>query len=158
MEKTVKQGIKHLVDCSCILPQFTNQENPTFHKIVVFSVLNEEDNVIEKFIQCVNCGVIHRVFDLCKSEILFGKEKLDSVMSIDDIKLSFPEKLSNVLQTYNVDLPTWEEVQFVMENNIFPSNIVLSSETSAEYQHGKVLKIIDANLFKIEPFNRRILL
>ena len=63
------QGFKHLVQCHCILPQYRKMKDPVFHKFVVFSTIDKKDNVEPKNVQCNNCGVIHKVFDICKSEI-----------------------------------------------------------------------------------------
>ena len=68
-------GQKHLIKCRCVLPQFKKLDNPPVHKFVVFSALNEEGNVVTKYAQCNNCGVIHKVTDLCTSEIIPGRSE-----------------------------------------------------------------------------------
>ena len=156
MAENQKQGQKHLIDCSCILPQFRNRREPVFHKFPVFSIIDEDDKVIEKYSQCINCGIIHRVYDICHSEILFGKEKLVSLIEIKDIKLSLPKDLSDLLASYNVDLPTWEEAQFLLENKIWGKPIILVSESEDDKKAGKLLKIMAENSFRVESFLYRV--
>ena len=80
-------GIKHLVSCHCVLPQFRKMKNPIFHKFVVFSKL-ENDNVVPKIAKCNNCGVLHKVIDICKSEFIHGHEdSVRSIVQVDYIKL-----------------------------------------------------------------------
>ena len=77
-------GINHLIECQCILPQYKKRNNPPFHRFVVFSIVDDSDDVVEKFSQCNNCGIVHRVYDICKSEIASGHESLNSLPSKDD--------------------------------------------------------------------------
>ena len=83
-------GVKHVVECRCVLPQYKKTSNPVYHKFVVFSIL-EKDKTKVSFIQCNNCGIVHKIIDLCKSEILNGKEQLSSLETIEDIKISLPK-------------------------------------------------------------------
>jgi hypothetical protein len=109
------EGFKHLIQCHCVLPQFRNTNPTIFHKFVVFSI-SEDDQVKEKIVQCNNCGVLHKVEDYCKSEILFGKENIGSIRTIEDIELGLPERLAAYLKTQNIDVATWEQVEWLIEN------------------------------------------
>ena len=82
------KGVKHLIQCHCILPQYKNSPEPIFHKFVVFSEIDEEDNFVTKLAQCNNCGVIHKVVDACKSEIVRGMEESSAILTIPEIKKS----------------------------------------------------------------------
>lgn len=147
-------GIKHLVSCHCVLPQFRKMKNPIFHKFVVFSKL-ENDNVVPKIAKCNNCGVLHKVIDICKSEFIHGHEdSVRSIVQVDDIKLSLPEKLVTILESYDVDLATWEHAQFLLEERKWNSFIVLTQEELDDNVEGKLLRIIDFNMYKIETFSR----
>ena len=77
-------GQKHLVECHCVLPQFRLNTTVLYHKFVVYSEFNSDGSVITKYAQCNNCGVIHRVFDIAKSEILMGNENNISIIGIED--------------------------------------------------------------------------
>ena len=45
-------------------------KNPPAHEFIAFSILGEDDKVEESYVKCNNCGITHKVVDLCKSEIL----------------------------------------------------------------------------------------
>ena len=46
----MKNYIKHLVECQCILKIFEKKTKPLYHKFIVFSVIDENDNILEKFV------------------------------------------------------------------------------------------------------------
>lgn len=145
-------GIKHLIECQCILPQYKRNENPPFHKFVVFSIIDESDQVIEKFSQCNNCGIVHRVFDLCKSEIAVGHESLNSLPSKSDFKLMLPSSVSDVLESYEADLYVWEQVAFILNYNRIGDRIILTSDEIKGKLQGKCLVYNGDSRFSIEPF------
>ena len=80
------EGVRHLIECHCILPQFRNRQTPVYHKFIVFSTV-DDDKVNKKLVQCNNCGILHKVVDLCKSEIAHGMEEGASLRTIEDIRL-----------------------------------------------------------------------
>ena len=151
----LKAGIKHLIQCHCTLPQFRNREDVLFHKFVVFSVQGEDGSIEPKFSQCNNCGVIHKVTDICKSEIVPGFEDGLSLITIDDIKIQIPERLSSALEKNNCDLATWENVAFVIENKLWDSHIKISNNTAKGSTQVKILVISDKDSFKIETHLRQ---
>ena len=77
-----------MVECHCVLPQYRNRKEVVYHSFVVFSIIDEAGTVIPKHATCNNCGVIHNVRDICKSEIIPGRE-IGAVIEIDDIKRQF---------------------------------------------------------------------
>ena len=146
------QGVKHLIQCHCVLPQFKNHENPTFHKFVVFSVIDDSDTVQPKFAQCNNCGVVHKVVDICKSE-LTTKEESRSLSSIDDIKFSIPKELSSILESYQCDTATWEYAEWVYLTKAPDQYLILTKEEDDEGElHGKRLLFVENNRYRIEVF------
>ena len=147
------RGQKHLITCRCFLPQFKRAKDPQLHKFVVFSVINDDDTVVQKNAQCPNCAMVHRVIDICRSVVL-GKDETRSVVTINDIKASLPEKLVDILEGNDADLPTWEAAQFNHENKNWGSFVVLSTDTVDGEKTGKILKILGENLFKVEAFSR----
>lgn len=147
-------GQKHLITCRCFLPQFKHRKEPVFHKFIVFSIINDDNTVQVKNAQCVNCGMVHKVIDICRSEIL-GKDETRSVVTISDIKISLPEKLTGILENNNADLPTWEAAQFLLENKQWGSFVVLSTENVDGEKTGKILKILGETLFRVEAFSRK---
>lgn len=146
-------GLKHLIECNCILPQYKNRPNPVFHKFVVFSIIDENDNVIQKVVECPFCGILHKVNEIGVSEIT-SKEFSTSIRKIDDIKLSLPSNISAVLESNNCDLPTWENVEFLYENELWGQAAVLSFEKLDENTHGKLIYLKGPTLIKIEAFSR----
>jgi len=148
-------GVKHLIECHCILPQYKNREKTVFHKFPVFSVLDESDTVIPKTVQCNNCGAIHKVVDICRSEIEIGKDESLSIKTAEDIRINLPDKISEVLKSYDCDLPTHEEAEFIVDYEKWGSSIILTKEDSNGEISGKKLFIYGPGLLKIEPFGGR---
>ena len=146
------QGIKHLIECHCMLPQYKNRPDPVFHKFIVFSIIDDSDTVIPKYAQCNNCGIVHKIIDICKSEIITGKEELKSLPIIDDIRFSLSEDIQRILDSYNADLPSWEHVQFIIENKVKGSHVVLTSDIMEDEIQGKMLIFDDKGKIKIETF------
>jgi hypothetical protein len=147
-------GIKHLVECRCILPQFKRREYPILHKFPVFSVIDENDRVIPKFTQCPNCGIIHKIVDVCVSEIQVGREDIRAINTIDEIKLALPEKLVGLLEGYDLPISTWEEAQFIVENKLWGRFVVVDTETFHDATTGKFVKILGEYIYKVETFTR----
>lgn len=140
------EGIKHLVQCHCVLPQFRNVRPEIFHKFVVFSI-SEDDQVKEKIVQCNNCGVLHRVFDHCKSEIIFGKDSSESVRTVEDIELNLPERLAVYLKSQNIDIATWEQIEWMIENSL-ESEVVIRRDDQGGKTNLKILTIRRDGTFK----------
>ena len=141
-----------MIECHCILPQFKNRADPPYHKFVVFSIIDDSDTVIPKYAQCNNCDVIHKIFDICKSEIISGKDELKSITTKDDLSLMLSPNLVEVLKTYNVDVPTWEQANFIISNRKWGQSIILSKDTIDDDVMGKRLVFKGAKKFKLEEF------
>jgi hypothetical protein len=148
------RGQRHLVKCRCVLPQYKGIVNPPVHQFVAFSIIEDNDKVKAKYSQCNNCGIIHKVIDICTSEILTGKEAMSSVVIIDDIKASLPQNLSDILERNNVDVSTWEQAQFIFENKQWGNFVILAQEEEAGTKQGKYVRIMSETFFKIESFSR----
>lgn len=163
-----KTCIRHLVRCRCILPQFKNHEDPPLHEFPVFSTgtvkkidENEEgiDEKVEldvKYTQCPNCGIIHKVIDVCESIILSDKEYLSSIVTKEDLSFYLDEKIVEILEKYECDISKWEHSKYIIENEEWGSFIVLSSESdkSLGLRQGKYVKFLKKGLYSIEPFTR----
>ena len=146
--------IKHLVECHCILPIFKKSTKIIYHKFPVFSTLDENDNLKEKYVKCNNCNALHLVKEVNKSEILLGKEGFDSyVITKEDIEFNLNSEnlnhISNILNTNDVDITVWEHVNHVYENNIEDSIIVLNKEDGVNNFIYKYLVLKDGK-FKIK--------
>lgn len=146
------EGIKHLVQCHCILPQYKNKTEPLFHKFVAFSLVDDGDTVIPKFVNCNNCGALHKVYDICSSELVTNKEDTGQGMKISDFKLSLPADVFSVLTEYGKEIADFEHAQFIMDYEKWGSTIVLVREHADESVQGKLLKFLSSNKFRIESF------
>ena len=148
------QGIKHLIECHCSLILYKNRKETVYHKFPVYSKLDENNNIIEKTIQCNNCGVIHKITDICKSEILGGKDELKSALSVEDISLQLDSKLSNILTINNCDISTWEHVLDIVDEERWGEHVVLGRQIVDSKQNVKLL-ILHENK-KIRIINQTI--
>ena len=140
------------MECHCVLPQLKNAKNITYHKFTVFSIIDDSDTVIPKNAKCNNCGVIHNVVDICKSEIEIGFEG-NAIMTKQDIKLMIPSDMTNILEAYDCDLPTWENALFAYENKLFNEIIIIARNEEDDKVFGKLLKITKNKTFRIEPYS-----
>lgn len=148
-----KQGVKHLVKCVCTLPQLSKLPDPPDHEFKVFSVYDDDNDGFEpSFVQCDNCGVVHKVTDVCTSTVLRGRDEMSSVVTIEDVKLAVPPNLAMILEQHRVDLPTWQQAAWVMEEKKWGTTIVLTSEYIDGTRQGKILTILGETIFKIGSF------
>jgi len=152
----MSQGQKHLIKCRCVLPQFKKLENPPTHKFIVFSVIQDDGKVVLKQAQCNNCGVIHKITDICTSEIIPGKDSANSIIKIEDIRPSLHQNFVGILDANSADLSTWEATQFIVENKKWGEFVVLTSELEGEDIHGKYIRILGESFCKVEQFTRSV--
>ncbi len=149
------KGIRHLIQCHCVLPQYRRKDIPVFHKFTVFSVIKSNDTVEKKIVQCENCGIIHRVFDICRSEILVGKDESGTVLTIEDIRHSLSDKIIRILDSYNCDVSIWEQVEFLIDNEQWGEEIIIKKETQEETTNLKILKLNGPDKVRIKTANRK---
>ena len=150
----MSSGQKHLIKCRCVLPQFKKLENPPAHRFTVFSVVNDDGTVVVKHSQCNNCGAVHKVTDICVSEILQGKDNMNSLIRIEDIKPSIHSNFVGILEASFADLATWEYVQFIVENKKWGEFAVLTTESDGDDVHGKYIRVLGESFCKVESFTR----
>lgn len=143
---------KHFVKCRCVLPQLKSKSDPPLHQFMVFSTLNNEGHVNTKLVQCDNCGIVHKIIDLCKTEILNGREDISSLVKIDDLKKSLPQNITAVLDSHDAPLPLWEQAQFIIDNCEWGQIIPLSVDIIDGMRQGKYLKILGVTLHKVESY------
>ena len=147
-------GQKHLINCRCVLPQFKNTPNSKNHRFVVFSDVIE-DVTKQKYVQCNNCGLVHKVVDICTSEIMQGKESMGSIMSIEDIKVGMNQSLIGVLERYQCDLPTWEHARYIVENKRWGDIVILTNDNEDDDKVIKYVRILGETLFKVDSHTRK---
>ena len=144
------QGIKHVVECRCVLNQFRNKKNPPNHKFIVFSELRD-DKVITSYVNCNNCGVAHKIVDLCKSEILEKSEDFP-VVNMSDLMFSLPQDLRAVFDSYDVDMPTIQNALWIIDNSRWGEKIILVKKELDDRIEGKSLVFKAPNQYRIETF------
>lgn len=147
-------GTKHVITCTCIHNKLKNIKDIPQHRFVVFSVVGDDDVVVPKYVTCDNCGVVHKVIDICKSEIIRSKENVEFGLSLDELKSGLPQKLVDALSKYNIDVPTWEYISFAYENQNYDVPIVVSEETVDNVICGKYLKLKPNDSFTFGTFTR----
>jgi len=144
--------LKHTLTCRCILPQYKKRNPSIFHKFITFSRLDENDQVISSYSQCNNCGIIHKIIEIGKSEIINGKESLNSIPTIRDIKLSLPVSVAEILESYNCELYNWQHAQFILDYKKWGTSIVLTRDEIEDKKEGKILVFIKSDRFRIDPY------
>lgn len=150
----MRTGQRHLIQCQCVLPQYRKLANPIFHKFVVFSIM-DNDTVEPKYVQCNNCGAVHKVYDLCKSEIIPGKDDLRSVTTIKEIGLFIPADLRQLLETYDCEISIWERIKFILDEQRWGEKVVVTRETVKDETTGKLLTIAARDRFTVENYISR---
>ena len=154
-----KRGVKHLIECHCILPIYKNRTPVVYHKFLAYSRFDENDKILPKYVNCNNCGVTHLVYEVCKSDIKIGKEDIQSVRTKEDVSLSLSDKILKVLETYQVETPIYEEIEDALSNSFFPTMINLKREIIDESHHLKILTLEGPDRFKVtsEVINQSII-
>ena len=149
-------GQKHLIKCRCVLPQFKNSKDPETkqHKFAVFSEVID-DVVKPKYAQCNNCGLIHKVIDICVSEIMTGKEAMSSILTIDDIKAGMNPNVITILERHQSDLPTWEHAKYIFENQRWGDVIILANDLEDDNRTIKYMRILSETLYKVDSHIRK---
>jgi hypothetical protein len=122
--------------------------DPPSYEFVVFSEL-VDGHVQTKLAACPNCGIIHKVVDLCTSEIL-NRDDSRTLTSIDDIKSSLSAPLIAILEKHDVDVSVWEHARWIVENNSWGSFVILEQEKVKGGKNVKLMTLLGTTLFRIE--------
>jgi len=150
------EGLKHQIECNCILPQFVNRQPVVFHRFNVFSVIEYDGSVLEgkirpSYARCNNCDAIHKIIEVNTSRQL-AKEESRLLPNLNEVKLAIPENVRAIIESYKVDMATWQEAEFIYENEKWGGQVVLFREEDDSKTIGKYLVILGKSLFKIEKF------
>lgn len=147
-------GIRHLVECNCILPQFLEMEKPIFHKFPVFSIVDENNEVEEKVVACNNCSTIHTVYEIFKSRVE-KSENSQNLRRKEDIAFSLPNHVKQILEDHDCDISVWEEVEFYIDEEMWGMEIVLTRENIEEKVVGKSMELKSLERVKINSYSRQ---
>jgi len=129
--------------------------DPVFHKFVVFSLVDENGDVIPKIAKCNNCGVLHKVADFCKSEIVYGIDESFATLNIVDISWNIPENIKEVLETHKCDIATWEQVSDIISSKEWGNFSVIAKKEISGSTQIKLLFIEENNKYRIESHLRK---
>tara|TARA_E500000331_G_scaffold353887_1_gene405612 strand:+ start:1981 stop:2346 length:366 start_codon:yes stop_codon:yes gene_type:complete len=115
-------------------------------------VIDDSDTVIPKYVQCNNCGAVHKVYDICKSEMITGRDELNTVTTISEIRRGLPTDIREILDSYDCDLPIWENVLFIYLNKMWGQTVVMTRDTLNNEVQGKVLRLNSEDSILIENY------
>jgi len=99
--------------------------------------------------------VVHKVVDVCRTELAVGRDELSTMINIDDIAIMIPQDVRSVLESYKADIATWENVQFILQQKQWGSHVVLTHDVLEEDTQGKLLIFNGPGKFNIETFVRK---
>ena len=142
-------GIKHLIECHCVLAIFKNNQKILNHKFPVYSKIDNEGRVIEKIAKCNNCDTLHVIRDICKSEIRGGKDQTEVTLSREEIGYMLSDKMNNLLLKVDADISTWEHVLDIIEEKRWGESVVIKRDIIGEQEQVKLLTILTEEKFKI---------
>jgi hypothetical protein len=138
-----------------MLPQYRGKSVPVFHKFIVFSIMDDKGDVIPKLAECNNCGVIHNIIDLCKSEIVHNVEDAMSIVSVDDIIATIPDNVVSILDSHKCDISVWENVKFIYDNDLWGETVVIAKDQVNDSSQIKILTIKSESRVKIDSHIRK---
>jgi hypothetical protein len=148
----MKNSQRHLIKCRCILKQNKNSSTNDFFAFITCSLVI--DGVVQtSFAECPNCGILHKIIDICRSEIINKSDLAGVTKTIDDIKLSLPEKLVTLLSAHELDISTWQHAANIIEHELWGNFIILKRESLGSDEVIKFIRVLSATLFKIETKN-----
>jgi len=118
----------------------------------VFSLIDDSETVVSKHARCNNCGVIHNIIDICKSEVMLGQE-VGAVMTKEDCGMMLPAGVKQILETYECEVPDWEHALYILQNEKWNDFIIVNREdTEIGDLAGKILKFLAPGNYRLEPF------
>lgn len=150
----MKNTQRHAIRCRCILNQQKNQDNPKPFTFLTCSLI-EDDVLIQSYVECQNCGILHKVTDICKSEIISKSDLSGVVQTIDELKASIPDKILNVMKPYQneLDISCFQQVNLILEHSLWGERVLLKSDFIDNNKMVKYMRILAPTLVKVETIN-----
>lgn len=147
----MKNSQRHLIKCRCILTKNKSVEANTFSFVTCSMII---DGVVQQsFAECPNCGILHKIVDICRSEIINKGDLVGVAKTIDDLKLSLPEKLVSILSAHELDVSSWQHAANIIEHELWGMFVVLKRESIGSDELIKLIRILSPTLFKVETKN-----
>lgn len=104
--------------------------------------------------QCNNCSVVHKVVDICKSEVVAGLDFSSAITSLEEVKPGLPDNIAAILDKNNCDLATWENVLFNLDNKTEGFEIPIAREENLGLTQVKVLVVNDKGKVRVKTESR----
>ena len=142
-------GIKHLIECHCVLAIYKSNQKILNHKFPVYSKIDENGKVIEKIVKCNNCDTLHVVKDICRSEIRGGKDQTEVLISKEEIGFMLSDKINRLLSKVDADISTWEHVLDIVEESRWGETVVIKRDIIGETEQVKLLTVLSEDKIKI---------
>lgn len=77
---------------------------------------------------------------------------MPSLLTPEEIKGSFPEKLQKDIERYGCELPTLQEIAWILEHQAWGKYVILTKDETDGIVSGKVLQILGTALWRISAF------
>lgn len=146
--------VKHLCECRCVLPQFVDSPVPRFHQFVVFSMLDENMEIIPSTVKCNYCGAVSTVSGIGTLKPSKA-EQSSAVETPEEIQDQLPPELIKKLSGYvaGIDLPTWQEIRHIYENEycwgVCPVVLAHDPDPATGSDVAKVLNILGRTMYNV---------
>tara|TARA_R100000664_G_C2759662_1_gene149667 strand:- start:751 stop:1137 length:387 start_codon:yes stop_codon:yes gene_type:complete len=118
-------------------------------------MIDKNEEVLSKFAECNNCGVIHNITDICKSEIVHSVEDARSIVTIDDIIPTLPPNIVSILSSHSSDISIWEHVKFIYDNDLWGESVTIAKDQVGDTTQIKVLTIRSETRVKVDSHTRK---
>lgn len=146
--------LKHLCECRCVLPQFIDSTTPRFHQFVVFSLLDDDMNIVPSTVKCNYCGAVSTVTAIGKLQPS-KVEQSSAIETVEEIQDQLPTELIKKLSGYTggIDLPTWQEIRHIYENDycwgVCPVVLAHDPDPATGADVAKVLNILGRTMYNV---------
>lgn len=138
-----------------MLKQQLEQREPEQFRFLTCSLLID-NVVVPSYVECPNCGIMHRVHDVCRSDIQNRAELTGAVQTIDEIRASLPDKVSSLMSSYELDISSWQQAQLIVENCLWGEHVILKTEALPDnVKLVKLMRILGPTLVKVETHSGR---
>jgi hypothetical protein len=128
--------------------------NPKFHQFVVFSLLDDNLEVVPSTVKCNFCGAVSTVTGIGKLTPQRA-EQSSAIEAPEEIQDQLPPELFKKLSSYvaGIDLPTWQEIRHIYENEycwgVCPVVLAHETDQATGSDVAKVLNILGRTMYNV---------
>lgn len=138
---------RHVLICRCILRQNRERRDPDKFRFTACSLIIDGECSVS-YVECPNCGVTHKVIDLCRSEIV-QSELTKLAPSLDELKASLPDKLCAILANHELDTSVWQHAVNIVTHKLWGYSIQLKRESVGTDSVVKYVQVLGESLFRV---------